>query len=137
MKQYHIFHATENKFDETEKQNREYVGMINANSLEDAFNKTQNVDDVWNSTNPCRSTSVGDVIQDDEGFHMVCARGFKTLALSFMIILFLSSCTSYKFTPSGPSTICGEWHPKKFENDRRMRAINREIRIRNGWNKHY
>lgn len=80
MEQYHIYHATgKNKFTEVVEQPREYAGYVFANSLEEAFVNAQNIDDEWNPTNPCRSTSVGDVIQADDGFYMVCSTGFKLL----------------------------------------------------------
>lgn len=90
MKQYHIFHATSPlRFTETEIQPRQYVGFVEANSIEEAFKKSQNGGIYnstgnheglpWNPTNPCRSTSVGDVIQDDDKFFMVCGIGFKEL----------------------------------------------------------
>jgi hypothetical protein len=78
---YHIFHATgPDKFSEVEIQPREYVGFVEADSLEDAFIKSQNQENPWNPVNPCRSTSVGDVIQNDDGeFHMVLGVGFRLL----------------------------------------------------------
>ncbi len=81
MKQYHIFHATHPgvRFTETEIQPRQYVGFVEANSIEKAFKLSQNLESNWNPTNPCRSTSVGDVIQDDDKFFMVCGIGFKEL----------------------------------------------------------
>lgn len=81
MNQYHIFHAihTGVRFTETEIQPREYVGFVYANSLEEAYINSQNIDDEWNPENPCRSTSVGDVIQDNDKFFMVCGIGFKEL----------------------------------------------------------
>ena len=78
--QYHIYHATGDKrFTEAEEQPRVYAGYVDAPSLEHAFTKSQNFEGIWNPTNPCRSTSVGDVIQDDDGFHMVCGLGFRKL----------------------------------------------------------
>lgn len=80
MKQYYIFHAISPlKFTETEIQPREYTGFVVADSLEKAFILSQNDENVWNTANPCRSTSVGDVIQDDDKFYMVCGIGFKEL----------------------------------------------------------
>lgn len=77
---YHIHHSTGiNKFEEVEKQPREYAGFVMANSLDDAYMKSQNMEEPWNRTNPCRSTSVGDVIQDEDKFFMVCGTGFKEL----------------------------------------------------------
>jgi hypothetical protein len=80
MKQYHIFHATHPglRFTETEIQPRQYVGFVEANSLEKAFEYAQNDHVDW-AMNEVRSTSVGDVIQDDDKFFMVCGMGFKEL----------------------------------------------------------
>ncbi len=80
MKQYHIFHATSPlRFTETEIQPREYAGFVYANSIEHAFILSQNNENVWNTANPCRSTSVGDVIQENDKFFMVCGQSFKEL----------------------------------------------------------
>lgn len=80
MAQYHIYHATgEHRFQEVDRQARDYAGFVEASSLEEAFAKSQNLDEPWNPVFPCRSTSVGDVIQDDNGLHMVCNIGFKQL----------------------------------------------------------
>ena len=80
MKQYHIFHATHPglRFTETEIQPRQYVGFVEANSLEKAFEYAQNDHVDW-AMNEVRSTSVGDIIQDDDKFFMVCGMGFKEL----------------------------------------------------------
>ena len=80
MQQYHIYHATGlDRFTETENQPRYYAGCVIANSLEMAFVKSQNGDWPWNIVNPCRSTSIGDVIQEGDNFHMVASFGFKLL----------------------------------------------------------
>ena len=79
MAQFHIYHSTgKDRFQEVEKQPRRYAGFVEADSLEKAFEYAQNdhVDWCFNET---RSTSVGDVIQADDGFYMVCGRGFKLL----------------------------------------------------------
>ena len=82
MPQYHIFHATSDKrFTETVNQPREYAAFVLANNLDEAFKLSQND---WNPNwsrphRPLRSTSVGDVIQADDGFYMVCGMGFKKL----------------------------------------------------------
>lgn len=61
----------------------------------------------------------------------------KKLLYSLIIGLFsLTSCQTYEGISAGANG-CGEWHPKKFEKDRRSQARIREIRVRNGWNKHY
>jgi len=78
MRQFKIYHATgTNRFQEVEKQPRVLAGTIEADSLQGAFVKTQNFNESWNKENPCRSTSVGDVIESDEGYFMVCGLGFK------------------------------------------------------------
>ena len=81
MREYHIHHSTNKKtrFQEIEIQPRTYVGCVKAISLEDAFKKSQNFEEPWNETNPCRSTSVGDVIQDNGNFYMVTSMGFIPL----------------------------------------------------------
>ena len=79
MQQYHIFHSTSAKaFTEETVQPREYVGYVEAQSLDDAYAKSQNDENPWNYE-PCRSTSVGDVIQSDDGFFMVKKTGFQEL----------------------------------------------------------
>lgn len=86
-KQYHIFHSTEKEhmFTEEEKQTRKYAGFVMATSLDEAFRLSQNDKEInghsdhWNENSPCRSTSVGDIIQDDQGFHLVMNVGFKFL----------------------------------------------------------
>lgn len=82
IKQYHIFHCIEEKtmFQPIEKQPRKYAGFINGRSLEEAYSLSQNTDaGNWNPGSPQRSTSVGDIIQDDMGFHMVMGMGFLYL----------------------------------------------------------
>ena len=87
MTQFHIYLSTgKDKFQEVENQPREYAGFVEAVSLEEAYIKSQNHSDSrwengsnWNITNPCRNTSVGDVIESDEGFYMVCGMGFRLL----------------------------------------------------------
>ena len=79
MTQFHIYHSTgKDKFQEVENQPRQYVGFVEADSLEKAFEYAQNDNVDW-AMNEVRSTSVGDVIQSDEGFYMVCGIGFKLL----------------------------------------------------------
>ena len=83
-RQFHIFHATgKDRFQEVKNQPREYVGYVNADSLEEAYMLSQNLGDgdTWNTVNPCRSTSVGDVIQDCDEFHMVYDMGFGILEI--------------------------------------------------------
>lgn len=81
MKQYHIHHCTNRLFKEVEKQPRKYAGIVEANSMEEAFQLSQNIEEPWNTVHPCRSTSVGDVIQEDDKLYMVCNVGFKELTL--------------------------------------------------------
>lgn len=79
MKQYHIYHSTgKDKFQEVEIQPRVYAGFVIADSLEKAFEYSQNDHVDW-AMNEVRSTSVGDVIQDHDKFYMVCGIGFKEL----------------------------------------------------------
>ena len=75
--QYHIYHST-GKFEEVETQPRTYAGFVQASSLEKAFEYAQNDHIDW-TMNEVRSTSIGDVIQSDDGFYMVCELGFKLL----------------------------------------------------------
>lgn len=78
---YQIFHASgPDRFMAIEAQPRVLVGFVEANSLEEAYELSQNGEDSsWNRFNPCRSTSVGDAIKDEEGYHMVTIFGFKLL----------------------------------------------------------
>jgi hypothetical protein len=79
MEYYHIYHSTGiNKFQEVEDQPRTYAGFLRASSLEKAFEYAQNDHVDW-TINEVRSTSVGDVIQADDGFYMVCGLGFRLL----------------------------------------------------------
>jgi hypothetical protein len=74
-----LYHATgPNAFTEVEDQERKYAGWVRATSLEEAFRKSQNTDKPW-FINNCRSTSVGDVIQDGKDRYLVCGSGFKLL----------------------------------------------------------
>ena len=80
MKQFHIYHTTgKDRFSEVLNQPRVYAGYVDAQSLEEAFRLSQNDDEPWNPYNPCRSTSVGDVIHGDEAFYMVAGTGFTEL----------------------------------------------------------
>ena len=84
MNHYHIYHSFgPRKFTETDVQSRVYVGFVEANSMEEAFEKSQNSETPWNPQYPCRSTSVGDVIQDEIGeFYMILSVGFRHLESS-------------------------------------------------------
>lgn len=77
---FNIYHAVgPEKFTETEDQIRIYVGHVMTDSLEDAFRLSQNLETSWNPESPCRSTSVGDVIEYNNKFFMVCGNGFREL----------------------------------------------------------
>lgn len=79
MKQYHIFHSTGvDMFKEIKKQPRQYAGYVEAESLEAAYCHSQNPDPQWEYAQT-RSTSVGDVIQEDDRFYMICSMGFEEL----------------------------------------------------------
>ncbi len=80
MKKFQIHHAIgENRFTETVLQVRTYAGYVEAETLEQAYQKAQNTEDYWNKTNPCRSTSIGDLIQDGDKSYLVCNIGFKDM----------------------------------------------------------
>jgi hypothetical protein len=79
MAQYHIYQSNNPTFDETVKQYRVYVGFVEADTLNEAYALSQNSDKPWNEAHPCRSTSVGDIIQGPDGFHLVLGMGFKKL----------------------------------------------------------
>lgn len=78
--QYHIHQSNPPHFTEDVHQYRDYVGFVEANSVEEAFRLSQNGEKSWNATNPCRSTSVGDIIQAPDGFYMVKGIGFQKLS---------------------------------------------------------
>lgn len=79
MRDFKIYHSIgKDRFQEIEDQYREYVGFVEADSLEKAFEYAQNDHIDW-AMNEVRSTSVGDVIESDEGFYMVCGMGFRLL----------------------------------------------------------
>lgn len=79
LKEYHILHAELPSFTEEPQQKRKCVGSVFAESIEDAFLKSQNHTRHWNIQKPCRSTSIGDVIQDDGVDYIVAGVGFKAL----------------------------------------------------------
>lgn len=79
IRQFHIHHAKSLLPFPQEIQPREYVGFVHSGSLEGAFKASQNWDKPWNESQPCRSTSVGDIIQDGADFYMVDNFGFKKL----------------------------------------------------------
>lgn len=84
MAQFHVYHSIgKNRFQEVENQPRVYAGFVEANSVEEAFKYAQNdnvdyEDDIL-SFDQTRSTSIGDVIQANDGFYMVCGTGFRLL----------------------------------------------------------
>jgi hypothetical protein len=50
--------------------------------LDSAYNYSQNNGSPWNESKPCRSTSVGDVIEtENEGFYVVASCGFDELEM--------------------------------------------------------
>lgn len=55
------------------------VATIEAASLNDAYARSQNIEENWNPSNPCRSTSVGDIIEFDDKFFIVACVGFEEL----------------------------------------------------------
>ena len=79
MKKFHIFHAELPSFTEEPEQKRKYAGCVVAESLEQAFVRSQNLDRHWNQKKPCRSTSVGDVIQVDDTDYLVTGTSFVAL----------------------------------------------------------
>lgn len=78
MKKFNIYHAINPTFEAIEDQPRRMAGSVWAESLEKAFKASQNFENHWNTAEPCRSTSVGDVIEAEEGFYMVCGAGYGT-----------------------------------------------------------
>lgn len=65
-------------YKETKNVARKYVGSVEAYTLNGAFIASQNDNSDWEKLGQ-RSTSVGDIIQDEDGFHLVCNIGFETL----------------------------------------------------------
>lgn len=90
LRKFDIYHAIEvgKRFTEMEHQHRVYVGSVKANSVEQAYVLSQNVDKCWTElqgelngmrVQPQRSTSVGDVILDNNDLYLVCGCGFKAI----------------------------------------------------------
>jgi len=79
---YHIFLSveTDKMFTEEEYQVRRYAATVIASDLEDAFRQAQQENPDY-AEKRVRSCAVGDLIQDQEGFYMVCASGFKLICL--------------------------------------------------------
>ena len=75
---YHPFDGVINHECSPDTHMFEYIGMVKANSLQDAFSKSQNdFNDEYAELNR-RSTSVGDIIAGpDNACHMVMGTGFK------------------------------------------------------------
>ena len=80
MRQFDIYHATgADRFTETEVQPRELVGSVLADNIDQAYERSQNLSSDWNPDKPCRSTSMGDIIQDGDKQYLVCGLGFRLL----------------------------------------------------------
>lgn len=75
---YHPFDGVINSEASTENHMFEYIGMVKANSLEDAFRNSQNdFNEDYEELNR-RSTSIGDIISGpDNTTYMVMGTGFK------------------------------------------------------------
>lgn len=50
--------------------------------LEEAYRRTQNIDSAWRPQQPCRSTSVGDVMASGGKFYVVASFGFEELPVA-------------------------------------------------------
>jgi hypothetical protein len=83
LKMFHIYHSVNpiTRFTEAENQLREYVGFVMATDMEHAYKMAQNDFNSDYQKYKVRSTSVGDLIQDNYGFYMVCDKGFKLICL--------------------------------------------------------
>lgn len=75
MRTFHIYHAVNPTFTSEFDQERILIGTVSAQSLEHAYVRSQNIGGHWNPMNHCRSTSIGDVIQDDEDGVMYVVSG--------------------------------------------------------------
>lgn len=85
---YTIYHSTgKERFTEAPEQPRKEVGTVEANNLNEAFQRAQNgvlFKGHWNLDKPCRSTSVGNVIADEEGNQfLVLGMGFQQIGKTF------------------------------------------------------
>lgn len=78
-KHFYIFHAVQPTFTEEPKQQRKYAGTVVAENLQEAYAKSQNNDRHWNTKKPCRSTSVGDVIQEGDNNFLITGTDFVAL----------------------------------------------------------
>ena len=84
MPRYNIFHCINPSFSEEYDTLRDFEGTVEADSLQDAYIKSQNLDEYgWNGDNESRSTSVGDLIQEQESgeVFMVMGFGFKSMGI--------------------------------------------------------
>ncbi len=63
-------------------QNGEYfnAGEMSTNDLDEAYGASQNVVRGWGDGNQ-RSTSVGDIIENDEGVYIVAQAGFEKIKI--------------------------------------------------------
>lgn len=79
---YQIYHAYgDAQFTEELNQPRKWAGSVSAESLSDAFEKSQNLEENthWLSLQR-RSTSVGDIIVCSDGYYLVLSIGFQQLS---------------------------------------------------------
>ena len=84
MKKYHIYHPVKGMLNPGCSRNLymfDIVAVIEAESLEDAFRRAQND----HSTSKYyeykkRSTSVGDIISEDDNYYMVMSQGFEQVS---------------------------------------------------------
>lgn len=83
LSMFHIYHCIEKQymFTDRERQTRKYVGSVMAKDLDDAFRMAQNDFNEDYRKYKVRSTSIGDLIQDDYGFYMITGIGMKLLCL--------------------------------------------------------
>ena len=90
---YYIYHAKPHNFfvESLSKSNYMEVGIVEAQSFDDAYAKTQNIFNNWtkekcvlSSAGECRSTSPGDVIMDFFGRTMIVENiGFSEINEDF------------------------------------------------------
>lgn len=79
VREYKIYHMTNPDWTlpTKEQQLRHYVGSVRTTSLDGAYQASQNLNSAWKDH--CRSTSIGDVIEEDGILYMVVGPGFKML----------------------------------------------------------
>jgi hypothetical protein len=82
LKTYHIFHAINKLYVNTEKleQPRRYVGWVLATDLDDAYIKSQKDFNPDYKRYGARDTCVGDVIQDDQAIYLIINSGFYKIS---------------------------------------------------------